>query len=67
MSSMPESPDSNCYARRLSGCIGCGCLSLERCAIYNRDDEAQNLGPGPRWLLGDEPAEPAEPHRLDVE
>ena len=43
---------------KLSGCIGCGCLSLERCAIYNRDDEAQDLGPGPRWLLGDEPVEP---------
>ena len=45
---------------KLSGCIGCGCLSLERCAIYNRDDEAHVLGPGPRWLLGDEPAEPDE-------
>lgn len=43
---------------KLAGCIGCGCLSLERCAIYNHDDEAQRLGPGPRWLLGDEPAEP---------
>ena len=40
---------------RLSGCIGCGCLSLERCAIYNLDDRAASLGAGPRWLLGDDP------------
>lgn len=40
---------------RLSGCIGCGCLSLERCALYNADDRAAALGAGPRWLLGDDP------------
>ena len=40
----------------LDGCIGCGCLSLERCALYNPDDRAAGLGAGPRWLLGDEPA-----------
>lgn len=40
---------------KLSGCIGCGCLSLERCTLYNRGDAAQKLGPGPRWLLGDTP------------
>lgn len=38
---------------RLDGCIGCGCLSLDRCAIYNPDDAAANLGTGPRYLLGD--------------
>lgn len=37
----------------LSSCIGCGCLSLERCQLYNRDDKAQAFGAGPRWLLGD--------------
>lgn len=37
---------------RLDGCIGCGCLSLERCAIYNPDDGAASLGGGPRYLLG---------------
>jgi MerR family transcriptional regulator, redox-sensitive transcriptional activator SoxR len=41
---------------RLAGCIGCGCLSLERCALYNPDDAAAAAGPGPRFLL----AEPAE-------
>ena len=40
---------------KLSGCIGCGCLSLKRCALYNADDEAAQLGSGPRYLLGDEP------------
>lgn len=39
----------------LSSCIGCGCLSLKRCALYNPDDVAAGLGPGPRYLLGDEP------------
>jgi MerR family transcriptional regulator, redox-sensitive transcriptional activator SoxR len=38
---------------RLDGCIGCGCLSLSRCALYNRDDRAARRGPGPRFLLGD--------------
>ncbi len=40
---------------RLEGCIGCGCLSLELCAILNTEDVAVNLGSGPRWLLGDTP------------
>jgi MerR family redox-sensitive transcriptional activator SoxR len=38
---------------KLDGCIGCGCLSLDTCEIYNLDDEAALLGAGPRWLLGD--------------
>ena len=38
---------------KLDGCIGCGCLSLDTCEIYNLDDEAALLGTGPRWLLGD--------------
>ncbi len=38
---------------RLDGCIGCGCLSLKKCALYNPDDEARRLGTGPRYVLGD--------------
>jgi MerR family redox-sensitive transcriptional activator SoxR len=38
---------------KLSGCIGCGCLSLERCALYNPDDRAGDAGPGPRFLLAE--------------
>lgn len=39
---------------KLDGCIGCGCLSLDRCALYNPDDAAGKKGAGPRYLLGDE-------------
>jgi MerR family transcriptional regulator, redox-sensitive transcriptional activator SoxR len=39
----------------LGSCIGCGCLSLRRCALYNPQDTAASHGPGARWLLGDEP------------
>jgi MerR family transcriptional regulator, redox-sensitive transcriptional activator SoxR len=39
----------------LTDCIGCGCLSLRRCALYNPQDAAAARGPGARWLLGDEP------------
>ncbi|GAB5450450.1 MAG: redox-sensitive transcriptional activator SoxR [Halioglobus sp.] len=38
---------------RLDGCIGCGCLSLTNCALYNPDDDAGQQGPGPRYLVGD--------------
>lgn len=37
----------------LDGCIGCGCLSLQMCALFNPGDRAASLGPGPRYLLGD--------------
>ena len=37
---------------RLDGCIGCGCLSLEHCAIWNPQDALAGEGPGPRKLLG---------------
>ena len=37
----------------LDGCIGCGCLSLDRCALYNPNDRAARAGSGPRFLLGD--------------
>jgi len=43
---------------KLDGCIGCGCLSMDRCALYNPADRAGTLGPGPRYLMGDAP--PAE-------
>ena len=39
----------------LSSCIGCGCLSLRACALYNQGDVAAALGSGPRYLLGDRP------------
>jgi MerR family redox-sensitive transcriptional activator SoxR len=39
---------------RLDSCIGCGCLSLSSCALSNPGDVAARLGPGPRWLLGDQ-------------
>ena len=41
----------------LAGCIGCGCLSLTRCAIWNPEDGAAELGDGPRYLLGDSAAD----------
>ena len=37
----------------LDGCIGCGCLSLDRCALFNPSDHAAKAGAGPRFLLGD--------------
>jgi len=42
--------------KQLDGCIGCGCLSLDTCALYNPADVAANRGTGPRYLLGDPPA-----------
>jgi MerR family transcriptional regulator, redox-sensitive transcriptional activator SoxR len=36
----------------LDGCIGCGCLSLKKCALYNPQDRAARHGSGPRYLLG---------------
>ena len=38
---------------QLDACIGCGCLSLKRCALYNPGDGAAALGTGARYLLGD--------------
>ena len=34
---------------QLDSCIGCGCLSLRRCHLYNRGDEAAQDGRGARW------------------
>lgn len=44
----------------LDGCIGCGCLSLKTCGLYNAQDKAARRGAGPRYLLGDRAAEIAE-------
>ena len=38
---------------QLASCIGCGCLSLKTCALYNPGDLAATRGSGPRYLLGD--------------
>jgi len=48
---------------KLTSCIGCGCLSLEHCALYNPDDLAAGQGAGPRYLLGDVP--PSDPGSED--
>ena len=40
---------------KLDQCIGCGCLSLKACLLYNPDDQAEKLGNGPRYLMGDKP------------
>ena len=42
---------------QLDSCIGCGCLSLERCALYNPGDRASAAGAGPRFLLGERAAD----------
>ena len=39
----------------LTECIGCGCLSLDRCLLANPGDRAARLGPGPRYWIGDAP------------
>ncbi|SJZ41668.1 MerR family transcriptional regulator, redox-sensitive transcriptional activator SoxR [Enhydrobacter aerosaccus] len=39
----------------LTRCIGCGCLSLEHCAMVNRGDRAATLGPGPLYWRDDRP------------
>ncbi|SKA81649.1 MerR family transcriptional regulator, redox-sensitive transcriptional activator SoxR [Agreia bicolorata] len=49
----------------LDGCIGCGCLSLGRCTLFNPGDEAQHEGPGSRWLrraVGSRRAASAQAH-----
>jgi MerR family redox-sensitive transcriptional activator SoxR len=38
----------------LTGCIGCGCLSLQRCRLYNPTDQLGADGPGPRRLFPEE-------------
>ena len=46
---------------QLDGCIGCGCLSLTSCGLWNPDDAAAEMGTGPRYLLSDERPDAAPP------
>ena len=41
--------------KRLDRCIGCGCLSLKACQLYNPEDRAATKGAGPRFVIGDNP------------
>jgi MerR family redox-sensitive transcriptional activator SoxR len=50
--STSRSPRWSC-CDRLDGCIGCGCLSLETCELYNTNDRAARRGAGARYLIGD--------------
>ena len=50
--------DALCALRdQLDSCIGCGCLSLARCALYNPGDLAGQRGSGARYLQGDRASE----------
>ena len=49
---------------RLSGCIGCGCLSLESCALFNPEDHAAAGGTGAQYLFAD-PSGPDAEHTRD--
>lgn len=39
----------------LTTCIGCGCLSLQKCQLANPGDRAARMGPGPRFWIGSRP------------
>lgn len=39
----------------LTECIGCGCLSIDRCRLANPGDRAARRGPGPRYWIGPRP------------
>jgi MerR family redox-sensitive transcriptional activator SoxR len=41
--------------KRLTTCIGCGCLSIDRCELLNPDDEAAAQGPGAHYLTAEGP------------
>jgi MerR family transcriptional regulator, redox-sensitive transcriptional activator SoxR len=47
---------------QLAACIGCGCLSLQRCKLYNPQDVAATRGSGPRFLMGDRSADVRADH-----
>jgi len=34
-----------------TGCVGCGCMSIDRCPLINPNDELGKQGPGPRRLI----------------
>ena len=40
--------------RKLTSCVGCGCLSLRTCALSNPDDEQGEVAAGPAWLATEE-------------
>lgn len=40
--------------KRLRGCVGCGCLSLRKCRLYNPDDRVAEHGNGARYLVSDQ-------------
>jgi MerR family transcriptional regulator, redox-sensitive transcriptional activator SoxR len=42
---------------RLTTCIGCGCLSIDKCELLNPDDEAAGKGAGAHYLLESHPDE----------
>ncbi|PHR60658.1 MAG: redox-sensitive transcriptional activator SoxR [Robiginitomaculum sp.] len=42
---------------KLTSCIGCGCLSLKKCVLYNKGDNIAVKGAGPRFLMGDKPSQ----------
>ena len=56
--SISASPSCSGCKAGLTECIGCGCLSLDRCKLANPDDRAERLGPGPRYWIGDRPLSP---------
>jgi MerR family redox-sensitive transcriptional activator SoxR len=41
---------------RLTTCIGCGCLSIDRCELLNPDDEAARFGSGAHYLAQEKPS-----------
>jgi MerR family redox-sensitive transcriptional activator SoxR len=43
---------------QISSCIGCGCLSLDACGLFNAGDRAAASGTGARYLLGEQPPSP---------
>ncbi|MFI0937691.1 redox-sensitive transcriptional activator SoxR [Streptomyces sp. NPDC021020] len=45
--------------QELTGCIGCGCLSMKACLLLNPDDTLGPQGPGPVRLQNPAPASPA--------
>lgn len=51
---------------KLDGCIGCGCLSLKKCGLYNPGDEAAAKGPGPRYVLSEPVARETLPVRPEA-
>ena len=45
--------DLEALRKDLDGCIGCGCLSLKVCSLFNPGDALAERGPGPRILMGE--------------